>query len=174
MNIDTIWAAIEPYVMAIVGALGGGTAIYALVRSFVGKWITKFGAKYDTEIMANKVAERLAGKTIDIDVTAVTEKKLDKLSKLWNKKIDEIKQASDSYKHILALIAAAVSKFKAVSDDERAALIQAIQTIEKDYTPIEPDVVTTVKLTPIELEGKTEEKGEQDESLINFGGIASR
>jgi len=173
MDINQIWQTVEPWIMAIVGALAGGTGVFALVRAFVGKWINKFGAKYDTEIMAGKVAEKLAGKTIDVDVTAITEKKLGKISNTLDKSIAEVEKATNAYKHILALIAGAVSRFKALTDEERKEFTDAIKAIEKDYTPPQPEPIATVKLAPIELEFKTDETqaAEDEESLINFGGL---
>ncbi len=171
MDINQIWQTVEPWIMAIVGALAGGTGVFALVRAFVGKWINKFGAKYDTEIMAGKVAEKLAGKTIDVDVTAVAEKKLDKISNSLNKKIAAVEQATNSYKHILALIAVAVSRLKALTDEERAEFTTAIQAIEKDYAPPLQEKIATVKLAPIELETSAESEHFEEESLINFGGL---
>ncbi len=172
MDINTIWQTVEPYVMAIIGALAGGTGIYALVRSFVGKWISRFEKKYDINDMAQKVADKLGGKTLNIDVTAVTEKKLDKLDKKLNKKIEDIQAATDAYKHLLALIGGAVAKFKAVSAEEKNALTEAIRAIEKNYKPPEPDEITTVRLEPItELEDKAESV--EEDSLISFGGMAS-
>ena len=58
MDINTIWQTVEPYVMAIIGALAGGTGIYALVRSFVGKWISRFEKKYDINDMAQKARRK--------------------------------------------------------------------------------------------------------------------
>jgi nitrogen regulatory protein PII-like uncharacterized protein len=172
MDINQIWQTVEPWIMAIVGALAGGTGVFALVRAFVGKWINKFGAKYDTEIMAGKVAEKLAGKTVNIDVTAVAEKKLDKITKTLDKRIADVEKAAYAYKHILALIAGAVSRFKALTDEERKDFADAIKAIEKDYTPPQPEPIATVKLAPIELEFKTDETQlQEEESLINFGGL---
>lgn len=177
MDINAIWQTVEPYVMAIIGALAGGTGIYALVRSFIGKWVNSFGKKYDMDDMAQKVADKLAGKSLNIDVTAVTEKRLDKIEKALSKQVKAVSETTDSYKHLLALMAGAVSKFKAVTDEERTALTEAIQTIEKGYKPPEPEEIITVSLKPIEieLEGKNEDTDpplQEEESLINFGGIA--
>ena len=151
MDINTIWQTVEPYVMAIIGALAGGTGIYALVRSFVGKWISRFEKKYDINDMAQKVADKLGGKTLNIDVTAVTEKKLDKLDKKLNKKIEDIQAATDAYKHLLALIGGAMTKLKAITPDERTALTEAITALESDYTPPMPAEIVTIKLEPIEI-----------------------
>lgn len=172
MDINQIWQTVEPYVLAIVGALGGGTAVYALVRVLMGKVINRFTAKYDINDMAEKVAAKLTGKTVNIDVTALTEKKLEKIAKTLDKRIAEVEKSTASYKHILALIAGAVSRFKAVSEEERNRFTEAIQSIEKDYAPVEEEPIATVQLAPIELEFKNEESEKQEDRLINFGGVA--
>ncbi len=151
MNMQQIWQAVEPYAMTVIGALGGGTVIYALARMLLGKLLNRFAQKYDTNDMANKVADKLAGKTLNVDVTAVAEKKLDKIDEKLSKEVAQIHDETAAYKHLLALIGGAMSKLKAITPDERTALTEAITALERDYTPPTPAEIVTVKLEPIEI-----------------------
>lgn len=160
MDINTIWAAIEPYIMTVVGALGGGTVVFALVRSLVGGFVKKFAAKYDMDDMASKVASKMTGKTLNIDVTAVTEKRLDKIDKKLTKQVEELSEQTNAYKHLLALIGGTIAKLKANTEAERGALLDAVQALEADYKPPEPEQVTTVRLEPIVFERQTEAAAE--------------
>jgi hypothetical protein len=112
MDMQQIWQAVEPYAMTVIGALGGGTVIYALARMLLGKLLNRFAQKYDTNDMANKVADKLAGKTLNVDVTAVAEKKLDKIDKKLSKEVAQIHDETAAYKHLLALIGGAMSKLR--------------------------------------------------------------
>lgn len=156
MDVNQIWEVISPYIMTVVGAFGGGTVVFALVRILVGGFLKKFSAKYDVNDMADRVAGRLAGKTLNIDVTAVTEKRLDKIDKRLSKQVEELSKQTTDYKHLLALIGSAVAHFKALPDEEKTALTEAVRALESDYTPPEPEEITTVKLEPITLEAVEE------------------
>ena len=45
MDINQIWQTVEPWIMAIVGALAGGTGVLALVPVLGGQGINNLGAK---------------------------------------------------------------------------------------------------------------------------------
>lgn len=175
MDINAIWQIIEPFFWGLLSGSAVGTAVYFIGKKVLKKILSAWLKKHDDDTMAQKVADRLAGKTLNIDVTAVTEKKLDKTEKVLSKGVKDIGEEIAKQRHLLVLMAGAVSKFKAVTEDERAAFTEAIQAIEKGYKPPEPEEVITVSLKPIEieLEGKNEdsEPPEPEESLINFGGI---
>lgn len=173
MDIQAIWAAAEPYVMAIVGALGGGTVIYTLARTLMNKLLNKFSAKYDMDDMADKVAKKLAGKTLNVDVTAVTEKRLDKIENKLRKQVDQLQEQTAAYRQLLTAIGAAVAHFKSLTEEERGELQAAIQALDHRYTPPAPEEIVTVKLEPIALEPDHAEEltTEPEHSLIDFGGL---
>ena len=63
----------------------------------------------------------------------------------------KVADETNSYKHLLALIGAALTHLKMLTDDERQALTKAVQELDASFKPIERDVVATVKLEPIEI-----------------------
>ncbi len=73
---NEVWNIIEPYILAILGALGGGSVVAVIARLICSRLIDKASKAYDHNSLATKVADKLAGKTLNIDVTAVTEKRL--------------------------------------------------------------------------------------------------
>lgn len=167
MDINTIWAVVEPYITGIAGTATGGLIVGIICRLLQGKLLRRL----DVGDIADKVAGRLTGKTLNIDVTAVTEKRLDKIEAKLSKKVEAIEEQTAAYKHLLALIGGAVAHFKALPEEEKHALQEAVTGLKGDYTPPPPEQVTTVKLEPITLDEDEEEKDTAGE-LINFGGLS--
>lgn len=171
---DYVWELLGPWIATIGGASGVGLIIYTTVRALLDKILKKNKAvltdTFSSDVLSQKVAERIAGKTLNIDVTAVTEKALKKLSKQLDDKIQKVENATNSYKHILALIAKGISKYKALTDEEVAEITTAIKEIESDYIPPEKDEPMTVVLQPITL-AETEEVEEEPTAGVNFEGL---
>lgn len=169
---ETIWEIIAPYVGMVGGATGAGTIIYIIIRLLLNKITQKnasaMNSMFNIDTLSQNFADRLAGKTLNIDVTAVTEKALRKLSKQLDERIATVEDTTNSYKHLLALIGNALTKLKALSKDEVAELTQAIRDLEGGYTPPESNETMTVILEPITLE---DEKEEPVSSGVNFEGL---
>jgi hypothetical protein len=174
---EELWEIISPYIAAAGGATGAGAIIYAIVRTLLNKITQKNTAALNTTFnidnVAQKVAEKLGGKTLNIDVTAVTEKALKKLSKQLDGKITDIENNTNSYRHLLALIGNALSKLKALTKDEVEELTGAIKAVEGAYTPQETNETMTVVLQPIELADTKDaaDAAEAAETGVNFEGL---
>lgn len=175
---DYVWELIAPYVAALGGATGASAIIYAIVRLLMGRFVKKTNATLDASYNAEKVsqlmAEKLAGKTMNIDVTAVTEKSLKKTAKLLDSRVERVEEATNALKGILVAIAKGIIKLKALSEDEKAELADAIKLLESGYTPPEPDKIMTVVLQPVELPEETEsagEAGDEPPAGVNFNGL---
>lgn len=168
MDINMVWAVIEPFVSAIAGTAAGGAIVGFICRLLQGKLLRKLSA----DGIADKVANRLAGKTLDIDLTAVTEKKLDKISSALNKKVEKVQEETASYKPLLVQIGKGIMHLKALSVEEKESLQTAITALDSNYIPPAPDKLVTVKLQPIATEDVTAEEAERKgRSLISFGAI---
>lgn len=167
---DYIWELIAPYIAMVGGATGATTIIYMVVRLLMSKFAQKqniaLNEMFNADNLSRLFADKLAGKTLNIDVTAVTEKALRKLQKQFDEKVGELAETTNSYKHLLALIGNALTKLKALSRDEVTELTAAVRTLDKNYKPVEPEEVMTVVLEPITLEEESEEK-----SGVNFEGL---
>lgn len=148
---NEIWQTIEPYIMTIVGALGGGSIIAVIARLICSRIMNKASEAYDVNKIADKVADKLGGKTIDIDITSIVEKRLKEISEALAKQVGKVADETNSCKHLLALIGAALTHLKMLTDDERQALTKAVQELDASFKPIEREVVATVKLEPIEI-----------------------
>ncbi len=169
MDINAIWQIMEPWLNTILTALGTALAIYATIKVYLKKWNFSLMERYDPREIASSVAEKLSGKMLNIDVTAVTEKKLDKIEQKLNKRVETICETIAAYSHILARIGAAVAKFKSLTDEERQELQEAVKALDKGYIPPEPEEIITVKLEPIAIDTPAEDA--ESESVINFGGV---
>lgn len=171
---ETVWEMIAPYVAMVGGATGAGTIIYMIIRFLLTKITQKNESTlikmFDLDALSQKFAERLAGKTLNIDVTAVTEKALKKLQKQLDEKVELIADNVNSYKQLLALIGNALTKLKALSKEEVDELTGAIKGIQSDYVPPQAEETMTVILEPIAL---TESKDEDEKASggVNFGGL---
>ncbi|MCH5163081.1 MAG: hypothetical protein J1G38_06285 [Clostridiales bacterium] len=163
---NAIWQTVQPYILSIIGALGGGTIIYVLARVLLGQLIAKASSVYDINAIASKVADKLAGKTLDIDITAIVEKRLKEISDALSEKVKIVADETNSYKHLLALIGEALTHLRMLTDEERAALIAAVKELDSEYKPPEKEVIATVKLNPISLDKPT---AEDRADTINFG-----
>lgn len=179
---DYVWEMIQPYVAAILAALGSGGIITLIVRAIVNKILRKnnamLDATYNTDRVSQLVAEKLAGKTLNIDVTAVTERSLKKIDDKIGARVEKVENATNSLALILVAIAKANIKLKALTDDERAELANAIAELEKGYKPPEKSEAITVRLTPIALndDPTNDEPNEESDSDggVNFGGLDTK
>ncbi len=163
MNI--IWQTVEPYILTIVGALGGGSIIAVIARIICGRIIDKASQVYDVKALADMVADKLGGKTIDIDITSIVEKRLKEISAALAEQVGKVADETNSYKHLLALIGEALTHLKMLTDEERAELVAAVKELDDEYVPPEKEVIATVKLEPIEIDPPEEDKTE----TVNFG-----
>ena len=171
MDINVIWAAVEPFVSAVAGTAAGGVIVGFICKLLQKKLLRKL----DANDVANRVAEKLGkGMTVDVDLTAVTEKRLDKVEQKLHKQEEKMREETASYRCILTQIGKAVAHLKSLTDDEKQALQGAITTLDSDYIPPAPEKRITVKLEPIATDEPSvaeEENMPDGESLINFGGL---
>lgn len=178
---DYVWEIIAPYVAVLGGATGAGAIIYAIVRLLMNRFVNKansaLNASYNAEKVSQLTAEKLAGKTMNIDVTAVTEKALKKTARELDERVVKVEDAANSLKGVLIAMAKGIIKLKALSEDEKTELASAIKTLEKNYKPPEADEIMTVRLTPIELHQEPEADAPSDENTdsgVNFGGLDAK
>lgn len=163
---NEIWNIVEPYILTIVGALGGGSIIAVIARIICGRLINKASASYDVNKIADKVADKLGGKTIDVDITSIVEKRLKEISDKLSKEVGKVADETNSYKHLLALIGEALTHLKMLTDEERAELVKAVQELDAQFVPHEKEVVATVKLEPIKSPETATEQA--DSNVVNM------
>lgn len=163
---NEIWNIVEPYILTVVGALGGGSIIAVIARIICGRLINKASASYDVNKIADKVADKLGGKTIDVDITSIVEKRLKEISNELSKEVGKVADETNSYKHLLALIGEALTHLKMLTDEERAELVKAVQELDAQFVPPEKEVVATVKLEPIKSPEAVSEQA--DSNIVNM------
>ncbi len=170
---DYVWELVAPWVATIGGAGGIGTILYFIARRLMSKILTKnntlLNNTFNLDALSLKVAERLAGKTLNVDVTAITEKALERKTRKQDAQAEKIEDAVNSLKRILAAIGKGVIKLKALSEDEVNELASAIKTLEDEYKPPVKNEVMTVLLEPIAL--AEENKEDAPPSGLNFDGL---
>ena len=151
---NEIWQTVEPYILTIVGALGGGSIIYVIARILLGRLINKASAVYDINAIAN------------VDITSIVEKRLKEISEKLSAQVKTVADETNSYKHLLVLVGTALAHLKMLTDEERAELIKAVQELDSEYKPPEKEVIATVKLEPIEI---SEPTVQDKANTVNFG-----
>lgn len=160
---DQIWNAIAPYVAAVGGAAGFGAIVWGFVVLFAKKFINKSGdlleQKFNTDRIASAVAKALAGKTLNIDVTAVTEKALKRTASALDERVVRVEETVASLRLILIAIAKGVARFKALSEEEKMEILNAIAALEGQSEPPKQEEVMTVMLEPVSLSEEPEEDG---------------
>lgn len=178
---DYVWELIQPYVLAVIAFLSGSGLAAVILRAVVKKLFTKnsttLDEAYNTEKVAQKVAEKLAGKTLNIDVTAVTEKALKKTAEKLDARVEKVELSTNTLKAILCAIAKGIIKLKALTDEEKAELASAIKELEANYKPPTDNEIMTVKLAPISLpedDADEEEETPATDSGVNFGGLDTK
>lgn len=147
---NEIWELIAPYVTMWLGIIGGSATIYALCRFLLYGSIKKMFERFNTKKVAEEVVEGIAGKYINVDVTAITENRLGKIDKDFKELHDEFAEI----KNTLALICGANSKLKALTTAEKDALQDAAKRLNNNYVVPEPEEVVVIKLEPIEEKNK--------------------
>ena len=155
MNLEIIWNSIAPFVGAFIGLGGGGIIIYIVVRLLVDKVFKRnkilLDKVYSPDSMSQSIADKLVGKALNIDLTAMTETALQSVSDALASRVDKIDKLVNDFKPILIAIAKANARLKAVSDDPEATaeMTACIQALESTYTPVKPKEAVTVKLEPM-------------------------
>lgn len=172
MDINAIWQVIEPWVTVILAAVSAVVSVCITVKARLQKWNISFLERYDINDMASKVATQLSGKTLNLDVTAIAEKKMDKIEQTLNKKVMAISELLSRQSYALAKIGVAMARFKSLTDEERQGLQDAIKALDSNYTPSEPEEIITVKLEPISTESIKSDNADEQDSIINFGALS--
>lgn len=116
---NNIWNIVEPYILSIVGFITGGGLI-----SFIAAWVcrritNKASAAYDINALAKQIADKLGGKTIEVDITSIVEKRLKEISDKLIAQVNKVADETNSYKHLLALIGGALTHLKMITAEQR-------------------------------------------------------
>lgn len=163
---NSIWNIVEPYILTLIGALGGGSIVGVIAYIICKRIIAKAIEAYNIEVFAAKVAEKLYGKTLNVDLTAIAEDRLKEICTTLYSEVKTIATEVNSFKHLLALMGKALTHLKMLTDEERAELIAAVKELDADYKPPEKEVIATVRLEPITA---TKPHDDAPQDALNFG-----
>lgn len=162
MDINEIWAVCEPWVVALMQTGIGSLLVYLVSRLLVGKWFKR----NDINNLVNGFAKKITGSSITVDLTAVAEKKLDKIEKKLGAKVDAITQTIQDLKHLTALVGGALCNSKTLTQEQRAALKTAVDAVESGIACVEKDEPITLRLEPVVILEEIQDN--QTHSLINL------
>ena len=147
--LQSFWAEYGPVISAVLGS-GLGAVIVAFVSSFVAKVaankvtgtldVNKIVAEV-TERVTQNVAEKLTGSTLDVDISALVEQKLNEVLGDITVQVKDVKNAVNSMKECSALTAKAVGKSKLLDKTEQAALVAEAEKLSDSVTRAEKPVM---------------------------------
>ena len=146
---NEIWNIAEPYVISAIKALLEAISLILIIRLLIKQFLTRASTIYDVNLIANKVADKLGGKTINVDITAITEKRLSETTAILHRDVKNIVDEVNSYKRLLVRIGKSLTYLKALSDEDRTELEAAIRELDSSFVPPEKEIIATVKLEPI-------------------------
>ena len=130
---NEVWEAIQPYVLAFAQTGIGTAIVYMICKLCVGRWFRK----NDVNSLVNGFASKLAGSTINVDLTAVAEKKLSEIEKRLMETNAPLVQSLEQVKHLVAMVGQALSRSRTLTEEERASLVEAVNAVEEVLT-VEP------------------------------------
>lgn len=137
-TLQAFWAEWGTVITAVLGS-GVGALIMGFVSSLVSKVVAnRITGKFDvnkivaevTERVTQNVVQALTGSTLDVDVSAVVEERLNEVLGEITVGIEDVKQSVESMRTVSALTAKAVSKSKLLDAEEKAELTAAGETLE--------------------------------------------
>lgn len=154
---NELWETIQPYVVAFAQTGLGTAIVYVICKLCVSRWFRK----NDMNSLVNGFASKLVGSTINVDLTAVAEKKLAEIETRLMETNAPLVQSLEQVKHLVAMVGQALSRSRTLTEEERAALVEAVGTVEEGLKPIvkeEPIVITLQETT-------TEEPAKKNSTL---------
>lgn len=160
---ENIWLIIEPYLTWFVGIIAS-SGILSIVGTFVYKKLLK---KVDSIDQANTVASAvvssIANKDLKISLENVNEKNFAKLEKRLLSKFEYSATDIADMKSIVASMAVIMSKFKAVTEEEKTSLIAKVNSLQDTAKVVEeksePIVVT---IEPVKMIVETSSNDDLD------------
>ena len=146
---NELWETIQPYVIAFMQTGLGTAIVYLISKLCVSRWFRK----NDLNSLVNGFASKLVGSTINVDLTAVAEKKLTEIESRLMEAYAPLVQSLEQVKHLVAMVGQALSRSRTLTEEERAALVEAVGEVEGDLQPVkkeEPMVITLAEAEPEE------------------------
>lgn len=172
---NEIWQIVEPYIFELLKNSTLCALVAAIIKIILNRSAKKIMTLYDTDVLASKVAdksaEKLAGKTIDIDISELVDDRLKKTFAVFESEFKRLSNELKAYKPLLIGIGSALMHLKMLTDDEREALGNAVKALDSSYILPDKQVITTIKLEPIAVEPPVYKpiQEQTQSSAVNFG-----
>ena len=103
---NELWETIQPYVVAFAQTGLGTAIVYVICKLCVSRWFRK----NDMNSLVNGFASKLVGSTINVDLTAVAEKKLAEIETRLMETNAPLVQSLEEVKHLVAMVGQALSR----------------------------------------------------------------
>lgn len=161
---NEIWEQIAPYVMPVITVILSSGLGAALVRILASKWFRKT----DLNKIAEKFAEKLSGSSINVDLTAVTEKQLALIkSELAEGQKEECEKLNLVLKAINKILTE-ISKSAKLSKQSQNELTTTLTQISTATQPIEEKEKIYIELKAKEKDKTDTTEDSKATSLVNF------
>lgn len=158
---NEIWEQISGYVMPVITAILSSGLGAALVRILAGKWFRKA----DLNKIAERFAEKLAGSSINVDLTAVTEKQLALIKTELTEGQKEEKEKLNLVLEAVNRIITEISKSAKLSKQSQEELTATLEEISAATQPIEEKEQISIRLKASE----TKQTEKEDRRGVRLG-----
>lgn len=168
MTFEQFWGVIAPYAQGFVGmTIAGipiGAILWAILKKLVTKTVTKLLANTSAENLSKEIASKLANSSINVDLTAVTEKQLSAIKVEVTEQLSAVAKTLDAYTANQVLMLKALSASEVVSDETRAEMIAVVDGAGQHAEDAKKATIS-IALKPVEDEVKQETA-----TVLSFGG----
>ena len=165
MTFEQFWAIVAPYFQGFIGmtvaGIPVGTIIWAVVKKLVTKTVTKLLANTSAESISKEVAAQLTNSSINVDLTAVTEKQLSQIKVELTEEMANVAKVLDKHLQYQVLTLKALSASEVVSADTKEQIVNAVESAGEHA---EKKSTISIELHPVK------EENEDSETVLSFGG----
>ena len=166
MTFEQFWELVAPYFQGFIGmtvaGIPVGAIIWAVVKKLVTKSVTKLLAGTSAENISQEVAKQLANSSINVDLTAVTEKQLAQIKVELTEEMANVAKVLDKHLQYQVLTLKALSASEVVSSDTKAQIVDAVESAGEKADGKKATI--SIELQPVK------ETAEESETVLSFGG----
>lgn len=130
---NEIWAQISGYVIPIISSLVSSGVIGTLIAFIAKKIMAKTEQKIENNVIAKDISkavvDNITNKELKISLESFNKKQVNELKDDLTKQFKGAFESIEMQNNILAILAQIMSKFRAVTDEEKEALAAAISVL---------------------------------------------
>lgn len=152
MDMNTIWAVIEPYIGQIVTWITASGLLAVLGKVILSSLTKKVNNLTVTKDISDAVVNSIASKDLKVSLESVNKKQLANVKTdiigTFEKHFENIKNQNE----LLAAIAPIMMRFKAALPEEKEAIAEALSKLSGSQVKVNDEKPIVVTIEPIKTE----------------------